>query len=53
MTIKEAIIMQTLNTTHTISIHGVRKFQINWTLCLLTTWNYMEHLGNFDYFLGL
>ena len=36
---------------HTISNHGVRKFWIYWTLHLLT-WNYMEHLGNFDYFFG-
>ena len=33
--------------------HGVRKFWIYWTLHLLTLWTYMEHLGNFDYFLGL
>ena len=39
-------------TTTSILNHGVRKFWIYWTLHLLT-WNYMEHLGNFDYFLGL
>ena len=33
--------------------HGVRKIWIYWTLHLLTLWNYMEHLGNFDYFLDL
>ena len=39
-------------TNNQILNHGVRKFWIYWTLCLLT-WNYMEHLGNFNYFLGL
>ena len=38
---------------NTILNHGVRKFWIYWTLRLLTLWNYMEHLGNFTYFLDL
>ena len=41
--------ISTFFTTKQISNHGVRKSWIYWTLCLLTTWNYMEHfLGCFS-----